>query len=366
MHHRNGHYPSLEASLAFRSSPSPSKPPGNTPTIAVVIQVNSILVLHRTRTFLLTSDLESFVNFSCSRIYVFAMAEFRPAQEQSQHPGEEHLMDPVPRHHGTNYKAAGKLKGKIALVTGGDSGIGRAVGVLFTREGATVAFTYVKGAEEKDAVDTINLLKQYKAEGGGEGEPLAIPCDLGFDEQCKKVVDKVVEKYGRIDILVNNAAEQHVVENIEDLQPEQLERTFRTNIFSQFYLVRHALKHMKEGSCIINTTSVNAFKGNTTLLDYTSTKGAILAFTRGLALQLVKRGIRVNAVAPGPIWTPLIPASMGQGSPEKMKSFGSQCPMGRAGEPEEIATAYVFLASEDSSYFTGQTLHPNGGIVVNA
>jgi NAD(P)-dependent dehydrogenase (short-subunit alcohol dehydrogenase family) len=293
------------------------------------------------------------------------MAEFRPAQEQSQHPGEEHLMQPIPKHHGTIYKAAGKLKGKVALVTGGDSGIGRAVGVLFTREGATVAFTYVKNAEEKDAEETIKLLKDHKTDGA-VGDPIAIPCDLGYDEECKKVVDEVAKKYGRIDILVNNAAEQHVVESIEDLLPEQVERTFRTNIFSQFFLVRHALKHMKEGSCIINTTSVNAFKGNTTLLDYTSTKGAILAFTRGLALQLVKRGIRVNAVAPGPIWTPLIPASMGQGSPEKMKSFGSQCPMGRAGEPEEVATAYVFLASEDSSYYTGQTLHPNGGIVVNA
>jgi len=274
-------------------------------------------------------------------------------------------MQPIPKHKGSNYKEAGKLKGKVALVTGGDSGIGRAVGVLFTREGATVAFTYVKNAEEKDAEDTINLLKGYKTDGA-VGDPIAIPCDLGFDEECKKVVDEVVKKYGRIDVLVNNAAEQHVVENIEDLLPEQVERTFRTNIFSQFFLVRHALKHMKEGSTIINTTSVNAFKGNTTLLDYTATKGAILAFTRGLALQLVKRGIRVNAVAPGPIWTPLIPASMGQGSPENMKSFGSECPMGRAGEPEECATAYVFLASEDSSYFTGQTLHPNGGMVVNA
>lgn len=274
-------------------------------------------------------------------------------------------MQPIPKFRGENYKAAGKLKGKVALITGGDSGIGRSVGVLFTREGATVAFTYVKDAEEKDAADTINLLKEYKTDGA-VGDPIAIPCDLGFDDQCKKVVDEVAKKYGRIDILVNNAAEQHVVESIEDLLPEQVERTFRTNIFSQFFLVRHALKHMKEGSSIINTTSVNAFKGNTTLLDYTATKGAILAFTRGLALQLVKRGIRVNAVAPGPIWTPLIPASMGQGKPEQMKSFGSEAPMGRAGEPEEVATGFVFLASEDSSYYTGQTLHPNGGVVVNA
>lgn len=175
-------------------------------------------------------------------------------------------------------------------MTGGDSGIGRAVGLLFTREGATVAFTYIKNAEEKDEEATLKLLKEHKTDGA-VGDPIAIPCDLGFDGECKKVIDAVAKTFGRIDILVNNAAEQHVVESIEDLLPERVEQTFRTNIFSQFFLVRHALKHMKEGSCIINTTSVNAFKGNTTILDYTATKGAILAFTLGLALQLVKRGI---------------------------------------------------------------------------
>jgi NAD(P)-dependent dehydrogenase (short-subunit alcohol dehydrogenase family) len=228
-------------------------------------------------------------------------------------------------------------------------------------EGATVAFTYLPGPEDKDADDTLDILKKSKV--ASAKDPLKIGVDLGFDENCKKVIDEVVEKYGRIDILVNNAGEQHTVENVEDLEPEQIERTFRTNIYSMFFLTRHAVPHMKEGSAIVNSSSVNAYKGNPTLLDYTATKGAIIAFTRGLALQLVKRGIRVNAVAPGPVWTPLIPSSF---PPEKTEKFGSQVPMGRAGEPAEIATAYVFLASEDGSYFTGQCLHPNGGYIVNA
>lgn len=289
------------------------------------------------------------------------MEKQREPQVQDTHPGKEHEMDPVPQHKQPQYKGAAKLEGRVALVTGGDSGIGRAVGHHFALEGATVAFTYLPGPEDKDADDTIDILK--KAQTANAEEPLKIGVDLGFDENCKKVIDQVVEKYGRIDILVNNAGEQHTVENIEDLTPEQLERTFRTNIFSMFYLVRHALPHMKEGSAIVNSTSVNAFKGNATLLDYTATKGAILAFTRGLALQLVKRGIRVNAVAPGPVWTPLIPSSF---APEKTEKFGGQVPMGRAGEPSEIATSYVFLASNDASYFTGQCLHPNGGYIVNA
>jgi NAD(P)-dependent dehydrogenase (short-subunit alcohol dehydrogenase family) len=287
--------------------------------------------------------------------------QFRPPQMQETHPGKEHEMEPKPSYIRPAYKPAGKLEGKIALVTGGDSGIGRSVGVHFALEGATVAFTYVAGLEDKDAEDTIKLLKDSKTSGAQD--PLKIPTDLGFDENCKKVIDAVVEKYGKIDILVNNAAEQHTVENVEDLSPEQLERTFRTNIFSQFFLVRHGLPHMKEGSTIINTTSVNAFKGNAKLLDYTATKGSILAFTRGLALQVINRGIRVNAVAPGPVWTPLIPASF---KPEQSASFGQQTPMGRAGEPDDIAPSYVFLASDDSSLFTGQCLHPNGGYVVNA
>lgn len=285
-----------------------------------------------------------------------------PPQKQDVQPGKEHVMDPKPRAARPSYKPAGKLNGKIALVTGGDSGIGRAVCHLFALEGASVAFTYVRGQEDKDAVDTLNMLKEVKT--AHATDPVKIPVDLGFDENCKKVIDEVVKEYGRIDILVNNAAEQHPVPNIQDLEPQQLERVFRTNIFSMFFLVRHALKYMKEGSTIINSTSVLAYKGNPTLLDYASTKGAIVTFTRGLALQLVQRGIRVNGVAPGPIWTPLIPSSVT--SENSIQNFGENVPMGRAAQPDEVAPSYVFLASEDASYFTGQVLHPNGGSIVNA
>ncbi|CAN4108718.1 unnamed protein product [Withania somnifera] len=254
------------------------------------------------------------------------------------------------------------MKGKVALVTGGDSGIGRAVCHCFALEGATVAFTYVKSQENKDAQDTLGLLRQAKA--ADAKDPMAVPTDLGFDDNCKKVVDEVVNSYGRIDILVNNAAEQYEASSVEEINEERLERVFRTNIFSYFFVTRHALKHMKEGSSIINTTSVNAYKGNAKLLDYTATKGAIVAFTRGLALQLVERGIRVNGVAPGPICTPLIPASFTE---EECANFGKQVPMKRAGQPIEVAPSYVFLAScPESSYITGQVIHPNGGTIVNA
>ncbi|XP_059651046.1 glucose and ribitol dehydrogenase isoform X2 [Cornus florida] len=285
-----------------------------------------------------------------------------PPQRQETQPGKEHLMDPTPQAATPEYKPANKLQGKVALVTGGDSGIGRAVCHCFVLEGATVAFTYVKGHEDKDAQDTLQMLKRVKSSDAKE--PIAIAADLGFDENCNRVVDEVVNAYGRIDILVNNAAEQYKATTVEEIDEARLERVFRTNIFSYFFMVRHALKHMKQGSSIINTTSVNAYKGNAKLLDYTATKGAIVAFTRGLALQLVSKGIRVNGVAPGPIWTPLIPASF---SEEESANFGSQVPMKRAGQPIEVAPCYVFLASNvDSSYITGQVLHPNGGTIVNA
>lgn len=283
-----------------------------------------------------------------------------PPQVQDTQPGKEHVMDPSPeaaRHH---YKPADKLQGKVALVTGGDSGIGRAVAHYFALEGATVAITYVEGQEDKDAEETIQLLKKAKASSAKD--PIAIAADLGFEDNCAKVVQEVAKAYGKIDILVNNAAEQWSHNSIEEISANQLERGFRTNIFSFFYTTKFALKHMPEGGSIICTTSVNAYKGNKTLLDYTSTKGAIVAFVRGLALQLVERGIRVNGVAPGPIWTPLIPASF---PPEKVESFGLEVPMKRAGQPSEVATSYVFLASDDASYFTGQVLHPNGGTIVN-
>ncbi|KAL0455033.1 UNVERIFIED_CONTAM: Glucose and ribitol dehydrogenase [Sesamum latifolium] len=284
-----------------------------------------------------------------------------PPQKQEGQPGKEHVMDPTPQATTPEYKPANKLVGKVALVTGGDSGIGRAVGHCFALEGATVAFTYVKGQEDKDANDTLGML--MKAKHADAKDPIAIPTDLGYDENCRRVVEEVVNNYGRIDILVNNAAEQYEASTVEEIDEPRLERVFRTNIFSYFFTARHALKHMKEGSTIINTTSVNAYKGNAKLLDYTATKGAIVAFTRGLALQLVEKGIRVNGVAPGPIWTPLIPASFTE---DESAKFGTQTPMKRAGQPHEVAPSYVFLASNiDSSYITGQVLHPNGGTIVN-
>ncbi|XP_021839102.1 NADPH-dependent aldehyde reductase 1, chloroplastic [Spinacia oleracea] len=284
-----------------------------------------------------------------------------PAQRQETQPGQQHVMDPVPQTARSQYKPANKLQGKVALVTGGDSGIGKAVCHCFAQEGATVAFTYVKGREDKDARDTIQLIKSVK--GSGAKEPIAIAADLGYDENCKGVVDEVVNAFGRIDILVNNCAEQYERTTIEEIDEKKLERVFRTNIYSYFFVTRHALKHMGEGASIINTTSVVAYKGHPSLLDYTSTKGAIVAFTRGLALQLVEKGIRVNGIAPGPIWTPLVPASFKE---DEVKSFGSDVPMKRAGQPSEVAPSYVFLASNaDSSYITGQTIHPNGGAIVN-
>ncbi|GER55399.1 NAD(P)-binding Rossmann-fold superfamily protein [Striga asiatica] len=291
------------------------------------------------------------------------MAQQFPPQKQDTQPGKEHLMDPTPRATAQEYKASNKLVGKFALVSGGDSGIGRAVCHCFALEGASVAFTYVKGHEDKDANDTLEMLRKAKHEGAKD--PFAVPADLGFDENCRRVVEEVAAAFGgKIDILVNNAAEQYEAGSVEEIDEPRLERVFRTNIFSYFFTTRHALKHMKEGGSIINTTSVNAYKGNAKLLDYTATKGAIVAFTRGLSLQLVDRGIRVNGVAPGPIWTPLIPASFTE---DESSNFGKQVPMKRAGQPIEVAPSYVFLASNvDSSYITGQVLHPNGGTIVNA
>ncbi|CAA0815571.1 NAD(P)-binding Rossmann-fold superfamily protein [Striga hermonthica] len=291
------------------------------------------------------------------------MAQQFPPQKQDTQPGKEHLMDPTPRATAQEYKPSNKLVGKFALVTGGDSGIGRAVCHCFALEGASVAFTYVKGHEEKDANDTLEMLRKAKHEGAKD--PFAVPADLGFDENCRRVVEEVAAAFGgKIDILVNNAAEQYEASSVEEIDEPRLERVFRTNIFSYFFTTRHALKHMKEGGSIINTTSVNAYKGNAKLLDYTATKGAIVAFIRGLSLQLVDRGIRVNGVAPGPIWTPLIPASFTE---DESSNFGKQVPMKRAGQPIEVAPSYVFLASNvDSSYITGQVLHPNGGTIVNA
>lgn len=279
--------------------------------------------------------------------------ELQPPQHQNQQPGLESEMTPRPQFDDSKYRGSGKLQGKVALITGGDSGIGRAVAVFYAKEGADVALVYLN--EHQDAEDTK---RRVEAEGR---RCVTIAGDIGDEKFCQEAVQQTVQQLGYLDILVNNAAEQHPQQSIEDITAEQLERTFRTNIFSMFFLTKAALPHLKQGSAIINTTSVTAFKGNQQLLDYSSTKGAIVAFTRSLSQSLVEQGIRVNGVAPGPIWTPLIPATFPE---DKVKSFGAQVPMQRAGQPEEVAPSYVFLASDDSSYMSGQILHPNGGEVV--
>lgn len=279
--------------------------------------------------------------------------QINPPQEQERQPGREHKMNPQPEYDRSSYRGSGKLKDKVALITGGDSGIGRSVAVLYAKEGADVSIVYLE--EHQDAEETKRLIE-------GEGRRcLLIAGDVGDDAFCEEAVARTVAELGGLDILVNNAAEQHPQESLEDISKEQLERTFRTNIFSQFYLSKAALPHLKEGSAIVNCASVTAYQGNDQLIDYASTKGAIIAFTRSLAQALAEKGIRVNAVAPGPIWTPLIPATF---PADKVASFGAQVPMKRPGQPVEVATCFVFLASEDASYMSGQTLHPNGGNVV--
>ncbi len=277
-----------------------------------------------------------------------------PAQHQDQQPGRESEMNPQPRSEGRPRRGSGKLDGKAAIITGGDSGIGRAVAIAFAREGADVAVLYLD--EHEDATETRS---RVEAEGR---RCLTIAGDIGDESFCREAVRKTVDELGHLEILVNNAAEQHPKDSIEEISAEQLERTFRTNIFGMFYLTKAALPHLKEGDAIVNTTSVTAYQGNPMLLDYSSTKGAIVAFTRSLSGQLIKRGIRVNGVAPGPIWTPLIPSTF---PPDKVAQFGQDVPMARPGQPEEVAACYVFLASEDASYIAGQILHPNGGTVVN-
>jgi NAD(P)-dependent dehydrogenase (short-subunit alcohol dehydrogenase family) len=280
--------------------------------------------------------------------------QLQPPQRQSQ-PGIEQEMTPKPDATRPRRQGSGKLAGKVALITGGDSGIGRAVAVLFAREGADVAIGHLP-EEDTDANETVKLVE---AEGR---RCLTLPGDIGDEAFCRDAVARTVRELGRLDVLVNNAAEQHTTQSIADISAEQLERTFRTNIFAMFFMTKAALAHLGEGSAIVNTTSVTAYQGNPSLLDYSSTKGAIVAFTRSLSQQLVGDGIRVNAVAPGPIWTPLIPATMPE---EKVAQFGKDVPLGRPGQPEEVAPCYLFLASDDSSYMAGQVLHPNGGNVVN-
>jgi NAD(P)-dependent dehydrogenase (short-subunit alcohol dehydrogenase family) len=279
----------------------------------------------------------------------------RPAQKQHRRPGHENEMRPRAQHKRAEYKPAGKLMGKVAIITGGDSGIGRAVAIAFAKEGADVCVMYLN--EHEDAKETRRLVQK-------EGRKcLLIAGDIGDEEFCKEAVEQAVKELGHLDVLVNNAAEQHPQKEITKISAYQLERTFRTNIFSQFFMTKAAMPHLHEGAAIINTASVTAYRGSGGLLDYASTKGAIVAFTRSLAENLAEKKIRVNGVAPGPIWTPLIPSTF---PPEKVEKFGGDVPMKRPGEPVEVAPCYVFLASDDSSYMTGQMLHPNGGEVVNA
>ena len=276
----------------------------------------------------------------------------RKPQSQPR-PGEEYKMKPKPDAE-TEFESSGKLKGKVALITGGDSGIGRAVAVLFAKEGADIAIAYL--SEHKDAEKTMAMIQEHGR------ECLLIAADLSKEANCIKAVNKTVKKFGKLDILVNNLAIHYERKSLGKISTEQLQKTFATNFYSYFWTTKAALEHMKAGAAIVNSTSVTAYRGSPALIDYASTKGAIVSFTRSLAGNLVKKKIRVNAVAPGPIWTPLIASSF---KPDKVQKFGSDVPMERAGEPAEVAPSYLFLASDDAAYMSGQVLHPNGGEIIN-
>ena len=280
--------------------------------------------------------------------------QVNPPQHQNVQPGRESQMMPRPKSDRPGYQGSGKLRNRTAIITGGDSGIGRAVAIAFAKEGADIVIAYLN--EHGDANETKALVERL------DRRCLLIAGDIGNPVFSKEIVQAALSRFDRLDIVVNNAAEQHPTKEISEITPEQLERTFRTNIFSMFYLTQAALPHLKDGARIINTASVTAYRGSGHLLDYSATKGAIVAFTRSLSQQLVKRGILVNAVAPGPVWTPLITSTF---SEEEVAKFGKDVPMERPGQPDEIAPCYVFLASADSSFMTGQVLHPNGGEVIN-
>lgn len=276
----------------------------------------------------------------------------RPEQEQDQQPGLEHEMTPLPEF---KPKQPGlKLEGKVALITGGDSGIGRAVALAFAQEGASVLISYLN--EDVDAEKTIEEIEKIG------GKAISMAGDVSEERHCIAIVEKAVETFGRLDVVVNNAAVQFPQETLEGITAEQLEQTFKTNVFAHFYVAKAALKHLTAGCSIICTTSVTAYRGSSHLIDYAATKAAIVGFVRSLSTALAEKGIRVNAVAPGPIWTPLIPATF---PAEQVAKFGSDVPLKRAGEPNEVAPCYVFLASDDASYMTGQVLHPNGGEIIN-
>lgn len=276
-----------------------------------------------------------------------------PKQKQKRQPGRETEMLPQPQFIRPSYKGSGKLHGKVALITGGDSGIGRSVAIHFAREGAQIAIAYFD--EKEDALETKRLIEK-------EGQScLLLKGDLKKEKFCRQVVTDTVAQFGKLNILINNAAMHFPEDEVQDISKKNLQLTFETNIYPFFYTTQEAMNHLHQGDCIINTASVTAYRGSGHLVDYASTKGAIVAFTRSLAAQLVERGIRVNGVAPGPVWTPLIPASF---DPDEVARFGQDTPMGRAGQPSEIGPAYVYLACEDSSYMTGQMLHLNGGEII--
>lgn len=280
---------------------------------------------------------------------------FRRSGEEPSLPGDETKLEPKPEWR-PRYKGSDRLKGRVALINGADSGIGRAVAVLFAREGADIAFAYL--CEDDDAEITKDAVQ---AEGR---RVISFAGDLGNQQFCKDVADATISQFGKIDILVNNAGEQHPDKHLQDITEHQLRRTFQTNVFGMFFLTQAVLPHMKAGGSIINCTSVTMYAGSSSLLDYSSTKGAITAFTRSLSENLVGKGIRVNGVAPGPIWTPLNPS--GGATKEKLEHFGESTPMGRPGQPNEVAPSFLFLACEDSSYMSGQVLHPNGGTIVGS
>ncbi|HHT86606.1 MAG TPA: SDR family oxidoreductase [Clostridiales bacterium] len=278
-----------------------------------------------------------------------------PPQHQPQHPGNQERMNPKPVTYDDSYIGTNKLKDMVAIVTGGDSGIGQAIAIIYAKEGANIVVPYF--TESGDANETARIVQQTGR------RCVLVKCDLRQEQSAREVVDTTLREFGKIDILVNNIAVQYPQNSIEDITAEQLDNTFKTNIYSYFFMTKAVLPHLKAGSAIINTTSVTAYKGSTDLIDYSATKGAIVSFTRSLSLSLAQREIRVNAVAPGPVWTPLIPSSF---SPEKVEQFGSDVPMQRAAQPVEIAPAYVYLASKDSSFVTGQVMHLNGGVITES
>ncbi len=274
--------------------------------------------------------------------------------QTQQIPGKESRMDPEPIYDNVDNKGYGRLKNKTAIITGGDSGIGRAVAIAYAKEGCNISIVY--NIADDDANETKKVIEDYN------GKVILIKGDIGDSNFCCQIIDQTIQEFGSLNILVNNAAEQHVQKNLEDITDDQLLKTFKTNIFSMFYLTRAALPYLKEESTIINTSSITAYKGNADLLDYSSTKGAVTSFTRSLSANLAGRKIRVNQVAPGPIWTPLIPSTL---EIENVQNFGKNTPLKRPGQPVELAEAYVFLASDGSNYMTGQTIHINGGSIVN-